>query len=83
MTQAAVPTATGGLKVTRARITAMPRSMFDPMPEVYVTTQDGVEHRLWSYYPDEISFTENEFVGLTLDAARNLKFQKDRAYLRS
>jgi len=71
------------MKVVSARITEMPKSMFAPMPKVYVTTDDGVEHFLWEYYPDEISFTPSEFVGLTLDAATRRKFQKDVAYLRS
>jgi hypothetical protein len=74
-------------KIISARITKMPRpmpeGMFDPMPEVHVTTADGKEHYLFQYYPDEISFTEKEFVGLTLDEARGLKFKKDKAYLQS
>ena len=74
-------------KITQARITAMPRpmpeGMFDKIPEVYVTTEDGKEHYLFNYYPDEISFTEKEFVGLTLDEARGLKFKKDKTYLQS
>ena len=57
--------------------------MFDPMPVVYVTTEDTVEHKLFDYYPDELSFTPAEFVGLTLEQASRLKFTKDVAYLRS
>jgi len=71
------------MKVVSARITQMPRSMFDPMPRVFVTLESGHEHFLFEYYPDEISFDVNEFIGLELDRAKNLKFQKDRAYLRS
>lgn len=71
------------MKVINARITEMPRQIFDPMPQVYVTTEDGSEHYLWEYYPDEISFSANEFVGLEYEDARRLKFIKDRAYLRS
>lgn len=74
-------------KIASARITQMPRpmpeGMFDKMPEVHVTTEDGKEHYLFQYYPDEILFTEREFVGLTLDEARGLKFKKDKAYLQS
>ena len=47
------------------------------------TAQDGVEHRLYDYYPDEISFTTTEFVGLTLDEARRLKSEKDKRFLQS
>lgn len=71
------------MKITNARITDMPKSMFDPMPIVYVTTEDGVEHRLFDYYPDELSFTPAEFVGLTLEEASRRKFTKDVAFLRS
>jgi hypothetical protein len=69
------------MKIVSARITPLPLEFFDPLPVVYVTTQDGVEHELFSYFPDEITFFSAEFIGLTLDEARTLKFQKDRAYL--
>jgi hypothetical protein len=71
------------IRVINARITAQPKSLFDPMPEVYVTLEGGEEVRLFDYYPDEISFTAEEFVGLTLDECRHLKFVKDRNYLTS
>jgi len=73
------------LKVVSARITKMPRpmpeGMFDPMPEVYVKLNNGSEHYLFTYYPDELSFTEKEFIGLTLSEAKGLKFKKDVEYL--
>lgn len=71
------------MKIVSARITAMPKSLFDPMPQVYVTLENGVEEFLYDYYPDEISFSPSEFVGLTIDEARHLKFIKDRNYLQS
>ena len=70
-------------KIIRARITAMPKSLFDPMPQVFVTLEDGKEQYLFDYYPDEISFTAGEFAGLTIEQARHLKFTKDRNYLTS
>jgi hypothetical protein len=57
--------------------------MFDPMPRVYVTLENGDEHFLFEYYPDELSFTPAEFVGLTREQAGRLKFTKDVAFLRS
>jgi hypothetical protein len=53
------------------------------MPRVFVTTEDGVEHFLYQYYPDEISFTESEFIGLTLQECGALYTKKDLAYLRT
>lgn len=70
-------------KIVSARITAMPRSFLDPMPEVHATLEDGTEQMLFSYYPDEISFHASEFAGLTVAQANALKHQKDVAYLRS
>lgn len=71
------------MRVISARITPMPKDIFDKIPEVYVTIQNGVEHYLWNYYPDEISFTPREFIGLTLSDAEGLKYKKDIEYLRS
>lgn len=71
------------MKITSAKITAMPRSLFDPMPEVVATFEDGSVKTLFSYYPDEISFYPSEFVGLTEQEAHGLFHKKDVAYLRS
>jgi len=71
------------MKVISARITEQPKSLFDEMPRVFVTTEDGMEHFLFQYYPDEISFTESELIGLTLRECGRLYTEKDLAYLRS
>lgn len=65
------------MKIIRARIT------MGPMPTVFATTEDGVEHRLFDYYPDEIRFDAEEFIGLTIAQAHHLHYERDRAYLRS
>jgi hypothetical protein len=57
--------------------------MFDPMPEVIATFEDGSTKTLFSFYPDEISFREHEFVGLTEQEAHTLFQKKDISYLRS
>lgn len=44
--------------------------------EVYTTTDDGVEHRLFSYYPDEVSYGPGDFGGLTVAQAK----QEHRAW---
>ncbi|MDG2570794.1 MULTISPECIES: hypothetical protein [Microvirga] len=70
-------------KIVSARITPISRDRFGPLPEVFATFDDGREVRLFDYYPDELSFSEREFVGLTEAEGRRLKVTKDAAYLRS
>ena len=53
------------------------------MPKVTVTYDDGSTEELFQYFPDEISFTESEFIGLTSEQAHELRHRKDVAYLRS
>lgn len=69
--------------IVSARITDMPKEMLDPMPQVHVKLEDGTEEFLFEYYPDEISFSPEEFKGLTMSEARHLKFKKDKHYLQS
>jgi hypothetical protein len=38
----------------------MPEGMFDSMPEVKVQFSNGDEKTLFEFYPDEISFSENQ-----------------------
>jgi hypothetical protein len=71
------------MKIVSCKITAQPKQFFDPMPRVIITLEDGTTKDLFEYYPDEISFTESEFIGLTEDEARHLKFVKDKRYLQS
>lgn len=67
--------------VISSRITDQPKSLYDPIPRVYVTLENGNEEFLFEYYPDEISFTPSEFIGLTIKECRHLKFKKDKNYL--
>jgi hypothetical protein len=53
------------------------------MPKVAVTFNDGKEETLFTFYPDELSFNESEFIGLTRNEAMSLRHRKDVAYLRS
>jgi hypothetical protein len=55
----------------------------DPLPEVWVTFDDGTEEYLFTFFPDEINFSVNEFVGLSREEAISLKFEKDKRYLQS
>jgi len=44
---------------------------------------DGRRMELFSYYPDELSFTERELVGLTVQEAKALRHAKDVEYIQS
>lgn len=71
-------------KIISARITAMPRSFTDQMPQVWAQFEGSeVEKLLFSYYPDEISFKVKDFIGKTEAGARNLLYRRDYEYLRS
>jgi hypothetical protein len=50
--------------------------------EVILWTE-GQWVRAFSYFNDELEFTESEFIGLTLCEVENLHLTKDRDYLRS
>ena len=82
-------------RIINAHIAAMPRSLGNPMPQLFVTLDDPLQQVfvtlddgtngqfLFDFYSDEMTFTPEEFVGLTIDEAHTLKCQKDCAYLRS
>ena len=71
-------------KIIKCRITPQPKSLFDPIPKIFVTLKgEDDEQFLLEYYPDEISFTEQEITGLTISEVRTLHFQKDKRYLQS
>ena len=67
--------------VVAARITPLPQRLGDRLPEVWVTCEDGTETKVFDFYPDELSFSGDEFVGLTVEECRLLKFGRDRAFL--
>lgn len=51
--------------------------------KVIALLSDGVTSILFSYYPDELSFTEEELAGLTVSEAVDLFHRKDTDYLQS
>jgi len=71
------------MKIVSAEITAMPKTFLDPMPKVVATFEDGSIKELFEYYPDELSFDTQEFIGLTEKDAHALWRKKDLAYLQS
>ena len=52
-------------------------------PGVTVTYVDGTTERIFTFYPDEIQFSAEEFVGLTRAQAMWLRHDRDVAYLRA
>ena len=59
----------------------MPQGKFDQIPEVKVQLNNGDELTLFKFYPDEITISESELIGLSVDQAKRLKFEKDVRYL--
>jgi hypothetical protein len=51
--------------------------------EVIALFEDGTVTTILTYFPDEISFRESEFVGKTEWEATELFHKKDIAYLQS
>jgi hypothetical protein len=50
---------------------------------VYATFDDDTHSLLFSYYIDELSFSDEEFIGLTRKQAMDLRHKQDVAYLQS
>jgi len=73
----------GEPRIIHAEVGPMPRGLFDPMPKVTATFDDGTKKVLFEFYPDEINFCPTEFEGLTERGAHELRSKKDVAYLRS
>ena len=71
-------------KIVSCEIGPYPKSFTDlVMPKVNATFDNGERKDLFSFYPDEISFSVGEFIGLSEDEAFALFHKKDVAYLRS
>jgi len=70
-------------KIVECTIGPYPKGFGDPMPVVHVRLDDNTEVDLFDFYPDELSFCETEFLGLTVEEGRHLKFLKDKAFLQS
>jgi hypothetical protein len=51
--------------------------------EVIATMEDGDKEFIFAWFDDELSFTKTEFLGLTIEEARDLKQKRDVAYLQS
>jgi hypothetical protein len=67
-----------GRKIMSVEITPgpgpLPHGVFEQAPRVLATLEDGSRVELFSFYANERSFSPQEFVGLTVDEGRRLKF---------
>ena len=68
-------------RIVSTAVSPMPQEVWDPLPVITATFSDGSVKKLFSYFPDEISFLPSELVGLTEEEARALKAKKDSVYL--
>jgi len=73
-------------KITAVRLQPAP-DLLPGVPSGHIaataTLDDGAEVELFGYYTDELSFTEAELTGLTVQEARDLFIRRDTEYLRS
>lgn len=51
--------------------------------QVTVKLEDGTQETIFSYYIDELSFHQDELIGLTINEAGALFLKKDKKYLQS
>jgi hypothetical protein len=65
-------------KIVAATITdgpgPLPHGVFEQAPRVIATLDDGSRIELFSFYAHERSFSPAEFVGLSVEEGRRLKF---------
>lgn len=55
----------------------LPHGVFEQDPRVIATLDDGSRAELFSFYTHERSFSPAEFVGLSVEEGRRLKFALD------
>ena len=71
-------------KIIECRITEYPKGFFDDMPKVMVVVEgETTEKELFQFYPDEIDFTPDEFIGLTESEGKELRRKKDINFLQN
>jgi hypothetical protein len=65
-------------KIVSAEITdgpgPLPEGIFEQAPRVIATLDDGSRVELFSFYAHERSFSPAEFVGLSVEEGRRVKF---------
>jgi len=51
--------------------------------EALATMEDGTEEIVFHWFSDELTFREEELIAMTIEQARDLKQERDIAYLQS
>jgi hypothetical protein len=73
-------------RITAVTIAPSPQAIAMHLTEprqVTATLDDGTTVALFDYYSDELTFTEADLLGRTLDEAHALHHQRDLDWLRS
>lgn len=70
-------------RIAAAQITPADRKKGAYEAKVEVLLDDCTVVPLFTFYDDELYFSEREFEGLTVEQAHDLKHRKDVAYLQS
>lgn len=74
----------GGAMPVIDSVTFAPAAWDVPGPvDVVAVLDDGSTVTLFRYFPDELHFSANDFVGRTVDEARALRHRRDVDWLRS
>ena len=58
-----------------------PAGLLDEMPSVVAVFDDGSRRVLFTFFPDEYTFTADDFLGLTEAEAREVRNRRDIQYL--
>ena len=66
-----------------SKCTVQPGSVTQRAKVIYSTEWDPTPRTLFEFYDDELTFTSNEFIGLTVEEGQALFTKKDIAYLQS
>lgn len=75
------------MKIVKAEIIkkkeAFGNILFSSEYKLRAELEDGTITDVFSYYPDELHFSPEEFIGKTIEEAKEIKIKKDIAYLQS
>ena len=66
-----------------AKITSIKRESVYGSCTLFATYDNGMEKLLFSYYLDELAFSDADLIGSTEDEAHKLRHNRDVAYLQS